>query len=159
MFIPPPTLTLPAHRQLDNCGCSTHVAFRQGYWSPHSYLSSEINNNLIERLRRGYDDNCPWEVMLDSARRAFDLWADGGALNTTRLAESDSLPAVDGAPLDDLAKYVLASGYMPNSTHCPLLARKFPGELKGILLKTMMGCAGGGFASHCLHPRKANQSR
>lgn len=57
--------------------------------------------------------------------------------------------------LDDIAKYVQASGYMPNSTHCPIMARKFPGERKGILLKTMLDCDGGGLASHCHHPRKA----
>lgn len=140
---------------MDNCGCSTHVVFTAAEWSPRSYSASEINGSLIEHMRRGFDDNCPWQEMLDSSTRAFNLWTDGGAINQTKLAELDAIPVHEWTVLDDLGKYVQSSGYNPGSTHCPLLARKFAGERKGILLKTMLDCDGGGLASHCPHPRTA----
>ncbi|MEW5320362.1 MAG: hypothetical protein WDW38_011439 [Sanguina aurantia] len=73
-----------------------------------------------------------------------------------KVAEGKLTPAAGWQPsevLNPLAWWVLKAGYQNVSSHCTLFSRKFPAERKGIVLKTMFDCTGGGLADSCLHPR------
>ncbi|MEW5303853.1 MAG: hypothetical protein WDW36_006506 [Sanguina aurantia] len=78
-----------------------------------------------------------------------------------KVDEGKLTPAAGWQPsevLNPLARWVIKAGYQNVSSTCPLFARKFPAETKGIVLKTMFDCIGGGLADSCQHPKPRNKA-